>query len=112
MSASSINRAANDQQLQARVMAIAQKEMVYNTDLAESQYGQSLRNGFGTANIMPLMWPIAADQETQYEAALQAGRGAPGHDTDIITDQALLSGVISFWPPDPPTLPPVQPEVP
>jgi hypothetical protein len=99
VSASSINRAANDPQLQARVLAIAQKEMVYNAALAESQFGQSLRRGTGI--IMPLMWPIAADQEEQYETALAAGRGAPGHDTDIITDQALLSGVISFWPPDP-----------
>jgi hypothetical protein len=93
VSASSINRAANDPQLQARVLAIAQKEMVYNAELAATQ--------FGTGIIMPLMWPIAADQEEQYETALMAGRGAPGHDTDIITDQALLSGVISFWPPDP-----------
>ena len=60
-------------------------------------------------NVMPLMWPIAADQEAQYEAALQAGRGAPGHDTDIITDAALLSGVKSFWPADPETPPPIVP---
>jgi hypothetical protein len=99
VSASSINRAANDPQLQARVLAIAQKEMVYNAELAATQFGESLRRGTGL--IMPLMWPIAADQEEQYETALMAGRGAPGHDTDIITDQALLSGVISFWPPDP-----------
>jgi hypothetical protein len=99
VSASSINRAANDPQLQARVLAMAQKEMVYNTELADTQYGQGLRRGTGV--IMPLMWPIAANQEVQYETALMAGRGAPGHDVDIITDEALLSAIISFWPPDP-----------
>ena len=45
MSASSINRAANDPQLQARVLAIAQKEIVYNTELSDTVYGQQLRNG-------------------------------------------------------------------
>ena len=99
MSASSISRAANDPQLQARVLAIAQKELVYNTDLAETQYGRDLKTS-SFPNIMPLMWPIASHQEAQYETALQAGRGAPGHDSDIISDDAILSGVISFWPQD------------
>ncbi len=100
MSASSINRAANDPQLQARVLALSQKELMYNTNLRNTVYGKQLLQGFNP-NVMALMWPLAANQETQYEAALQAGRGAPGHDSDIITDDAILSAVISFWPPDP-----------
>jgi hypothetical protein len=96
MTAASIYQAANDPQLQNRVMSIAQKEIVYNTHLAGTAFGQQLQAGF--TNVMPLMWPIAADQENAYAAALQAGRGAPGHDRDIITDEAILSGVISFWP--------------
>ena len=99
MTAASINKAANDPELQARVMATAQKELVYNTAFKATVYGQQLLTGYG--NVMPLMWPLAADQEEQYAAALEAGRGAPGHDTDIITDEAILSAVISFWPPDP-----------
>jgi hypothetical protein len=99
VSASSINRAANDPQLQARVLALAQKELVYNTELQNTVYGKQLRQGL--SNVMALMWPLAANQETQYAVALEAGRGAPGHDTDIISDDAILSAVISFWPPDP-----------
>lgn len=101
MTASSINQAANDKQLQDRVLAISQKELVYNQDLRATTYGKQMLQG-QYINIMPLMWPLAADQEEQYYAALVAGRGAPGHDTDIITDEAILSAVISFWPQDPP----------
>jgi len=96
MTAASIYQAANDPELQARVLAIAQKEIVYNTHLAGTAFGLQLKAGM--VNIMPLMWPIAADQEVTYANALAAGRGAPGHDKDIIADDALLSGVISFWP--------------
>jgi hypothetical protein len=103
MTAASINQAANDPQLQARVLATAQKELVYNEALKATQYGQRLLSG--QTIIMELMWPLAADQEQQYATALAAGRGAPGHDVDIISDQAILSAVISFWPADqePPT---------
>jgi hypothetical protein len=109
VSASSISQAANDPQLQARVLATAQKELVYNTNLQSTVYGQQMLQG-QYVNVMPLMWPLAADQEVQYENALKAGKGAPGHDADIITDAAILSGVISFWPKDPPaTTPAVAP---
>jgi len=104
MTAASINRCANDTQLQARVLAIAQKEMMYNTELQETQFGRQLRQGM--ASVMALMWPLAADQEAAYFAALQAGRGAPGHDIDIISDDSILSAVISFWPKDIPMTPP------
>jgi hypothetical protein len=109
VSASSINRAANDPQLQARVLALSQKELMYNNNLRNTVYGKQLLQGFNP-NVMALMWPLAANQETQYENALKAGRGAPGFDTDIITDDAILSAVISFWPPDPepPTAPGTQ----
>jgi hypothetical protein len=103
MTMASINQAANDYQLQARVLAAAQKEMVYNDELANTNYGRSLRSGGG--NIMTLMWPLAANQEQQYADALAAGRGAPGHDSDIISDDAILSAIISFWPEDPPVIP-------
>ena len=100
MSAASINQAANDPQLQARVLAMAQKEMLFNEELANTEFGKSLANGF-IMNVMQLMWPIAVDTEAAYASALQAGRGAPGHDSDIITDGAITSAVIAHWPPDP-----------
>ena len=104
MTAASIHRAANDPQLQARVLAAAQKEILYNEELADTSYGKRLAQG--GADVMPLMWPVAADQEQAYSSALQAGRGAPGHDTDIITDDAILSAIKSFWPSDPEPLTP------
>jgi hypothetical protein len=99
MSASSIARAANDPELQARVLAMAHKEIVFNEELAATQYGRQLTAGAAGPN--PLMWPIAVDTEAAYETALLAGRGAPGHDTDIITDAALTSAVVAHWPADP-----------
>lgn len=100
MSAASMNQAANDQQLQARVTAMAHKEILFNGDLADTTYGKALSSGM--ANIMVLMWPVAVDTEAAYESALLAGRGAPGHDADIITDAALTAAINAHWPEDDP----------
>ena len=98
MSAASISRAANDPELQARVLAIAHKELIFNEPLQETGYGKQLMQGFGS--VIPLMWPIAVDTEAAYEAAVTSGRGAPGHDPDVITDAALSSAVTAHWPED------------
>lgn len=111
MTAASINLCANDKQLQDRVLATAQKELVYNTALRETVFGKQMLQGF-VSNVMPLMWPLAADQEQKYFDALRAGRGAPGHDIDVITDDAILSAVISFWPKDQETVTPVTQPLP
>jgi hypothetical protein len=103
MTAASIARAAADPELQARVMAMAQKEILFNEDLANTDFGQQLARGFGS--VQPLMWSIAVDTEAAYETAINSGRGAPGHDVDIITDAALTSAINAHWPPDTP--PPV-----
>ena len=99
MTMASISKAANDSHLQARVLAAAQKEIIFNEELANTQYGQRLSQG--GADVMPLMYRVAVDTEAAYEAALQAGRGAPGHDSDIITDGALTSAIVAGWPQDP-----------
>lgn len=113
MTMASIATAANDTELQARVLATAQREMVFNEALASTNYGKQLRSIPSTISItpgsaytnliMPLMWRVAIDTEAAYATALQAGRGAPGHDTDIITDAALTSAVVAGWPQDEPT---------
>jgi hypothetical protein len=105
MSAASINRAATDQELRDRVLAMAHKELLFDENKADSTYGKNL--SAGTVDVTPLMYPIAVDTEAAYEAALQAGRGAPGHDSDIITDAALTSAIGAHWPYDPP---PPEPE--
>ena len=94
MSASSISQAANDPQLRARALAMAHKELLYDELKAESTYGKQLTQ----IGVEPLMYPIAVDTEAAYEAAIQAGRGAPGHDLDIITDGALTSSINAHWP--------------
>lgn len=94
MSAYTISLAANDQALRARVLAQAHKEMEFDALKADSTYGKQI-NQIG---VDPLMYPIAVATEAQYESALQAGRGAPGHDSDIITDGDLTSAINANWP--------------
>lgn len=96
MSASSIARAAADQQLKDRVNATVHKEAQANATFKDTDYGRQLQQGMTDGS--PLMWPVAVATEAAYEAALVSGRGAPGHDTDIITDAAITSAVQANWP--------------
>lgn len=96
MSMASITRAANDPQLQARVLAAAYREMVFNEDLANTEFGRGLRMGMTV--ITGLMYPVAVDTEAAYETALMAGRGAPGNDSDVITDASISAAVVAHWP--------------
>ena len=113
MSFASITAAANDSQLRARVDAAANKEVRYSAELAATVYGQQLLQGMPaipgmTTPPSALMWGVAVATEAEYETALQAGRGAPGHDKDIITDGAITSAVVANWPPDPPVTNPAM----
>ena len=99
MSLSSVERAAADQELIARVEACAHQEALNNPDLKDTLFARQLKTGVQT--VMPLMWPVAVATEVAYETALQAGRGAPGHDVDIITDGDITAAVQANWPPDP-----------
>ena len=82
--------------MQARVTALAQKEIVFSEALADTDYGKQLRGG--SATPMPLMWAVAVGTEAEYESALAAGRGAPGHDVDVITDAMITSAIVAGWP--------------
>jgi len=108
MSFATISRAAEDPQLIARVTAAAQKEVLYNEELANTVFGRRLTAGL--VDVEVLMWPVAVDTEAAYETAVNSGRGSPGHDVDVITDAALTSAVITHWPPDPEE-PPEEPPV-
>lgn len=99
MSASSISRAALDQDLLARVNAVAHKEAQASPTFGNTKFGQDLMSGMTTAS--PLMWAVAVDTEAAYETALVNGRGAPGHDVDIITDAQITAAVQAHWPMDP-----------
>lgn len=100
MTMTTINRAANDVQLQARVLAAAHKAMAADEDLVDTNYGRQLQQG--VSNVMPLMWKVAVDRESEYAGAVTAGKGSPGHDPDIITDAMITTAVIAGWPPDVP----------
>lgn len=103
MSASSISRAASDPQLQLRIAASTNKEILFNDALADTWFGRQVRAGYG--NFTALYWPVAVETEASYETALMAGRGAPGYDTDIITDAAITAAIVANWPADPTVVP-------
>jgi hypothetical protein len=103
MTMASISQAANDPQLQARVLAAAQREIIFNEELANTDYGKRL--AMGGADVMPLMYRVAVDTEDAYATALAAGRGAPGHDADIVTDAQITAAIVAGWPPEQPLTP-------
>jgi hypothetical protein len=96
MTAATIARAANDPDLQARVLALAEKEILYDEALANTTFGKQLK--LGVLSVMPLMWPVAVDTEAAYETAVNSGRGAPGHDVDVIPDANITSAIVAHWP--------------
>ena len=107
MSATTIAQAAQDFQLTTRVSALAQREVRTNPDLAATEFGQQVLAG--STNLVVLNWGVAVDEEAAYEAAMLNGRGAPGHDADVITDAAIVESILGNWPgytPPPPPAPP------
>ncbi len=100
MSYSSITRATLDTDLQARVSAAVQKEAWNNATLKDTQFAVLARTNAATGMVQ-MMYPVAIATEAAYESALTSGRGAPGHDEDVITDAALLAAVQANWPADP-----------
>lgn len=109
MSAASINRAANDLQLQGRIQAMTNKEITFNADLADTWFGQRVIQGMAVWGS--LYWGVAVETEAAYETAVNSGRGAPGYDADIITDAALTSAITAHWPEEPPPVVPPAPLV-
>ena len=107
MSFNSIALAAVDTDLQVRVQACANREASLNPNLKDTQFAIQVRNGF--ANYTGLYWNVAGAVEAEYESGMLAGRGAPGHDIDVVTDGAILAAVQMHWPPD--VVPPTPPEV-
>lgn len=107
MSASSISRAASDAQLQSRVVAMTNRELIFNESLQDTWFGKQARSGY--ANYTPLYWSVAVETEAAYETAINSGRGAPGYDQDVITDANITAAISANWPQDPVTpVPPVE----
>jgi hypothetical protein len=98
MTLATTTRAYNDPELRARVDAAVFEEALARQDT--SAYARSvLTNTAGT--LVPFYWRVATDYDAAYEAALAAGRGAPGHDVDVITDGNIGAAVAAAWPVDP-----------
>lgn len=96
MSASSINRAANDVQLQSRIIALVNKEVLVDAALADTDFGKKVLGGY--AIFTSLYWAVAVETEAAYETALLNQRGSPGFDPDIITDAAIRATIVARWP--------------
>jgi len=108
MSQTSINQAANDVDLQIRVQSAAYAEAFNNPDLEHNQFADQIRRGY--ANLTGLYYAVAVSTEAAYETGLLNGRGAPGHDADIITDADIVAAIQMHWPQDPPQAPNPTPQ--
>jgi hypothetical protein len=103
MSQTTVARAANDYDLQRRVTAAVFSEAIGNPALADTQFARRVIDG--SANFNGMYWAVADAVDLEYEAGINAGRGAPGHDADVVTDGAITSAVVANWPEDVVTLP-------
>ena len=99
MSYTSITQASRDEALADRVAAAVHKEAQSNPELADTEFGRSVADGF--AQTSRFAYPVAIDTEAAYESALAAGNPDPGGDPAVITDAAILSSVQAHWPADP-----------
>lgn len=103
MSQTNVARAANDPDLQARVMAAVYSEAIANPDVKDSQFATAVKQG--SANMIAMYWAVADAVEAPYQYGIDTGRGSPGHDVDVVTDGAITSAVVANWPPDIITIP-------
>lgn len=99
MSQTTINRAANDHDLQIRVQAAVYAEAFNNPELEKNQFADQVRRG--SANLTGMYFAVAVATEMAYEGGILNGRGAPGHDRDVITDDSITNAVKADWPKDP-----------
>jgi hypothetical protein len=117
MSHSSIDRAANDAQLQERVKAAVYKELYTDDECRTSIFGQALLNGSGfspTGQLTSMYWAVAVATEAEYETAITGGNGSPGFDVTVIPDATITGVVQETWPreqpvPMTPAAPPAPP---
>jgi hypothetical protein len=111
LSYTTINQAANDAELQARIIACIAKEATQG-EIGDTPTGLLVRTD-PAQGLTFVLWPIAVDNEEPYEYAVNSGNEHPGADEGVITDAAILAGVQTHWPKPPPEPehPPVPPEI-
>jgi len=112
VSHSSIDRAANDVQLQERVKAATYKILYTDDECRSSIFGQTLLNSgsFGSSQLTSMYWAVAVATEAEYENAVADGNGSPGFDATVISDDTISQVVQGSWPMEqPPVAPPLPP---
>jgi len=97
MSLSTINQAANDEALLARIEAGVYKETLANDAFGDSAYGGMVKGG-GAPIQATFAYPIAVDYEAQYASAVAAENPNPGGDDSVITDANISTSVQVHWP--------------
>ena len=95
---STIYTAFNDPQLRARIDATVWAESFYRQDT--SDFARQVVRSYQT-QFTAFYWRVAIDYAAAYETAARNGRGAPGFDTDVITDGNIAAAVGAAWPVDP-----------
>ena len=101
MSHSSIDRAANDVQLQERVKAAVYRELYTDLECRSSIFGQAILTGGGftsNAQLTAMYWAVAVATEPEYAAAVGGGNGSPGFDESVISDNTITTIVQETWP--------------
>lgn len=99
MSQTTIHLAANDPELQARIQACVNAEAIGNPEVEDSAFTKEVLRGY--ANLTPMYWAVAVETEAAYAGGILNGRGSPGHDQDVVTDEQILSAVKIHWPTEP-----------
>jgi hypothetical protein len=95
----SINQAAHDEALLARIEAGVWKEAISNPTFGDTTFGSMVLGGNAPiANVFG--YPVAVDNEAAYESALAASNPDPGGDPAVITDANIGSGIQAHWPAD------------
>jgi hypothetical protein len=95
-------RAQGDPDLRARIDASIFEQAINNPNIKDTVMAGQVKGGYAPP-FTALYWAVAQAVDDDYQAGIEQRRGSPGHDPDIVTDQAITDAVVANWPPDPPT---------
>jgi hypothetical protein len=97
MSLTTINTAANDAALQARISAGVWRETIGNPVFGATPFGQQVMTGSAAIGMI-FNYPIAVDYEDEYAFAVDNNNPNPGGDPGVITDANIGASIQAHWP--------------
>jgi hypothetical protein len=100
MSLTTINQAANDEALLARITASVWQQAVANPTFGDTMFGAMVLSGAAPIEAV-FAYPVAVDYDAEYESAVAAGNPNPGGDEAVISDANVEAAVQAHWPEDP-----------